>query len=93
MRFASIFGTAVREGHSPGSRVGGLDGIYDWIVRDSPANAASVVERILDSIENTLALFPFMGRAGAVTGTREWVVPGLPYLAVYEIVGDREALS
>jgi hypothetical protein len=58
----------------------------------SPANAASVIARILDSIDNTLAFFPFMGRAGAVAGTREWAVPGLPYLAVYEVVGDREAL-
>jgi toxin ParE1/3/4 len=30
-----------------------------------------------------------MGRAGRDEGTREWVVPRLPYMVVYEVDEDR----
>jgi hypothetical protein len=33
-----------------------------------------------------------MGRAGIVSGTREWLVTGLPYIIVYEPPADREEL-
>lgn len=33
-----------------------------------------------------------MARAGRVTGTREWVVPRLPYIVVYELYRDRDEL-
>jgi len=61
-----------------------LEAIYDWISSDSPSIAAEVVERMFSSIER-LSLFPQMGRVGAVSGTREWVVPRLPYIVVYEV--------
>lgn len=64
--------------------VGDLEGIYDWIAADSPRAAEAVVSRILQSVER-LGLFPEMGRRGRDAGTREWVVPGLPYIAVYEV--------
>lgn len=31
---------------------------------------------------------PLLGRAGRVSGTRELVVPGLPYVVVYLLEGD-----
>jgi len=43
----------------------------------------AVIERILASIER-LASFPEMGREGTVSGTREWVVPRLPFIVVYQ---------
>lgn len=61
-----------------------LDGIYDWIARDRPSAAASVLSRILDDIER-LSTFPYIGRKGRVSGTFEWVVPGLPYIVIYEV--------
>lgn len=40
-----------------------------------------------------LGQFPARGRNGAVSGTREWVVKGLPYIIVYEIVHEVEELA
>jgi toxin ParE1/3/4 len=64
--------------------LGDLEGIYRWIAQDSPRAAKAVVERIFASSE-LLASFPYMGRAGREEGTREWVVPRLPYIVVYEV--------
>ena len=58
--------------------------IHDWIAKDNPSNAGSVVERIGDAVER-IAFFPHMGRNGRVSGTREWVVRGLPYIIVYRV--------
>jgi toxin ParE1/3/4 len=66
-----------------------LEGIYDWIARDSSRSAKSVVDRIFASIEE-LASFPYIGRPGRDEGTREWVIPRLPYIAVYEVDARRE---
>ncbi len=64
-----------------------LKHISAWISNSSPANAQSVVSRILDAIDR-LEKFPGMGHPGFVAGTREWVVRGLPYIIVYTL--DRE---
>jgi toxin ParE1/3/4 len=61
-----------------------LEGIHHWIAQDSPKAAKAVIERILSSTE-LLASFPYMGRAGREEGTREWVVPRLPYVVIYEV--------
>ena len=68
-----------------------LEGIFDWIAQDSAANARGVIERILASAER-LGSFPEMARAGRVAGTREWVVPRLPYIVVYEVHRERDEL-
>ena len=34
--------------------------------------------------------FPLLGRAGQVSGTREFSVVGLPYLIVYALTADGE---
>ena len=61
-----------------------LHRIHAWIARDRPRSADAVVARILECAER-LGRFPYMGHAGRVTGTLEWVVPGLPYIIVYEV--------
>jgi addiction module RelE/StbE family toxin len=68
--------------------LGDLEGIFHWITQDSPKSAKSVIDRIFASTE-LLASFPYMGRAGRDEGTREWVVPRLPYIAVYEVHEER----
>jgi plasmid stabilization system protein ParE len=45
--------------------------------------ALSIYERI-----NTLGEFPERGRQGRMRGTRELVLTGLPYLAVYRLKED-----
>jgi addiction module RelE/StbE family toxin len=58
--------------------------IHSWIAADNGTVAAGVIETIFAGIER-LTLFPSMGRAGLVDGTREWVVPRLPYIVVYQV--------
>jgi toxin ParE1/3/4 len=65
--------------------------IFDWIAAGSPRAAETVVSRIIDSI-GRLGAFPGMGRRGRDPETREWVIPGLPYIAVYELHPDRDEL-
>ncbi|MDE0388611.1 MAG: type II toxin-antitoxin system RelE/ParE family toxin [Rhodospirillales bacterium] len=64
------------------SAVSDLTNIRDYISEDDPEAARAVVERVLRSIDR-LESFPRSGRAGQVLGTRELVVPGLPYIVVY----------
>jgi len=56
-------------------------------------NAAAVVDRILDAIEQTLAFFPKAGHRGRAGGTYEWVVRGLPYIVVYRLDVSRDELT
>jgi len=66
-----------------------LEGIYNWIAKDSPTAAKAVVERLFGSAEH-LASFPQMGHAGRDEGTLEWVVPRLPYIVIYEVYAERD---
>lgn len=62
--------------------VADLENIHFWISKDRPETANAVLDRIRLSVER-LAVYPEMGRAGAVPGAREWVVPRLPFVVVY----------
>ena len=64
------------------SAVSDLTNIRDYISENDPEAARTVVERVLRSVDR-LESFPRSGRAGHVFGTRELVVPGLPYIVVY----------
>ena len=68
-----------------------LDEIHAWITQDRPAEADSVVTRILTAIER-LGHFPHIGHPGGVPDTYEWVVVGLPYIVVYELAPERDEL-
>jgi toxin ParE1/3/4 len=65
-----------------------LQSIREFIERDNPA-AAVRVHAALRSAVDPLADFPHIGRAGRVSGTRELVLPGLPYIVVYRVTGDQ----
>ena len=65
-----------------------LENIYNWIARENPSAARSVAQRVLDAVENKIAHFPHVGREGRMTGTREWIVRGLPYIIVYRVEAD-----
>jgi toxin ParE1/3/4 len=58
-----------------------IQSIYDYIASDNRAAAARVVAAIEVATER-LSLSPLSGRLGAVAGTRELVIPRLPYIAV-----------
>ncbi len=62
--------------------VGNLAALRDYIAEDSPRSAVSVAHRILDAVE-LLTAQPHIGRPGRITGTRELVVAGTPYVIPY----------
>ncbi|HWN49895.1 MAG TPA: type II toxin-antitoxin system RelE/ParE family toxin [Xanthobacteraceae bacterium] len=69
-----------------------LDAIAQYIDERNPDAARRVGSRIQETI-NLLAAFPHMGHEGALSGTREFVVPGLPYIIVHRIeIGNEDTL-
>jgi addiction module RelE/StbE family toxin len=69
-----------------------LTSIWDHIAKDSPEAASSVVRRIVKAAHR-LEQFPLSGRVGRTKGTRELVVPGLPYIILYRVVEDAILIS
>lgn len=61
-----------------------LEAIHTFISRDNPDSAGKVIAHIRTGI-HVLARYPEIGRPGAVEGTREFVVSGLPYIVVYQV--------
>jgi toxin ParE1/3/4 len=63
-----------------------LDAVAAFIARNHPAAAARVVRAIATTVK-LLAQHPALGRPGRVEGTRELVVPDIPYLVPYRVRG------
>lgn len=63
--------------------------IHSYISDYSEAKAIEYVARVLQSIR-VLDRFPLLGRVGRVEGTREWSLPGLPYIAIYRVKSETE---
>ena len=61
--------------------------IFTHIEGENPAAAIAVDERIA-AAAHRLRDFPESGRPGRVSGTRELVVTGMPYLAAYLVSGE-----
>lgn len=64
-----------------------LEALGTFIARDSPLAAVRTVERVFNAVDD-LATSPFLGRAGRVAGTREFVVQRTPYMVVYRVRGE-----
>jgi addiction module RelE/StbE family toxin len=60
--------------------------IRHYIAEAHPAAAAQVAKRILDTVAY-LRDHPEIGRVGRIPGTRELVLPGLPYIVPYRVKG------
>ena len=65
--------------------------IHSYIEGRSPVAAAHVIERVFADA-GRLAEFPHVGHLGAVPGTYEWTVRGLPYIIVHEIDDEKNDL-
>lgn len=65
-----------------------LTHLRSYIARDNPKAASRIAGHLLDAVER-LADLPNLGRPGRVAGTRELVVPGIPYVIPYRLRGDR----
>ncbi len=64
-----------------------LEAIGDFITRDNPAAAERIVVSLVASVDK-LRDHPHLGRPGRLTGTREFVVAGAPYVAPYRVRGE-----
>jgi toxin ParE1/3/4 len=58
-----------------------LRDIFLYIADDNPAAARAVLKRIRSRISD-LQDGPHLGRPGRVPGTRELVIPGIPYNSI-----------
>lgn len=65
-----------------------LTSLRAFIARDSSHHAARTATQILEAVE-LLASNPSIGRPGRLTGTRELVVSGTPYVIPYRIRNGR----
>ena len=63
--------------------------IRRFIEAEHPGAAVQAAKRIRDTIA-CLGDHPEIGRAGRIPGTRELVIPGLPYVVPYRV--KREAI-
>jgi toxin ParE1/3/4 len=61
-----------------------LDAIAQYILERNPAASKRVGDRIRRTAE-LLSEFPLIGHPGILPGTREFVVPGLPYIIIYRV--------
>ena len=61
--------------------------IFYYLLDRSPQAATNVILRIYEA-GSSLKRFPNRGRRGREKGTRELVLPSLPYLLVYDVTKD-----
>ena len=68
-----------------------LDKVEKYIAREnSPIVAIDIVLKVIETVEIVLLTHPRAGRIGRITGTRELVVDGAPYVIVYRQVGPEQ---
>jgi toxin ParE1/3/4 len=54
------------------------------LFENSPENAEKLIRTIYEA-PAALLIFPSRGRSGKEPGTREFVIPSLPYIVVYTV--------
>ena len=69
-----------------------LQSIFEYIRSDNPAAAQRVIETIYDRT-TAFAKHPYQGRRGRVEGTRELVLPPLPFIVVYRVLEAVDAVE
>lgn len=66
------------------SAVRDLERITDYLFDETPQHAPRLVRSLYKSA-TALKTFPNLGRPGKKLGTRELVIPSLPYIVVYQV--------
>lgn len=69
------------------SAVRHLSETIEFIQAKSIKGSATVRRRILNIVMR-VGQMPYSGRVGRIDGTREAVVPGVPYIVVYQVSSD-----
>ncbi len=57
---------------------------YEYAAAENPAAARRITNHIWETAE-VLARHPMAGRKGRIAGTRELVIPGIPFIVGYRI--------
>jgi toxin ParE1/3/4 len=65
-----------------------LEAQLEYVGRESPGLVGRVAAQVRQATE-ALDVFPQLGREGVVEGTRELVIPRLPFVCVYRIRDGR----
>jgi toxin ParE1/3/4 len=61
-----------------------LEGIANYLWLHHPSFAATTIQRLYAAVKS-LKSFPYAGREGRKSGTRELVLAPLPYLLIYAV--------
>ncbi len=64
-----------------------LTHLHEFISEENPQVAEEMVSRIYEAATEHLIKHPRMGKEGRVSGTRELVLAGTPYILVYLLEG------
>lgn len=64
-----------------------LQAQLEYIQRENPEIVSRIAARIRKATES-LDAFPQLGRDGTVEGTRELIIPKLPFICVYRIKNE-----
>ena len=64
-----------------------LESIANYLFEKTPQNAPRLIREICDAVF-ALRNYPNRGRPGKKSGTRELVLPALPYIVVYKVESD-----
>jgi len=64
-----------------------LEQACDYIAQSNPGAAEEVAQHVIDTTE-VLGKHPGAGRSGRVAGTREFSVPGTPFIVAYAVVDE-----
>ena len=59
-----------------------IEVVFEYIAREDPVAAQGVLDRI-ETMIGHLPEHPQLGRTGRVEGTRELIVPDVPYIVAY----------
>jgi toxin ParE1/3/4 len=76
---------------SPGSAED-LEQIFNYIRTDNPGAAQRVAQTVYDRAA-ALGADPYLGRRGRVEGTRELPLPPLPFIIVYRVLDQADAIE
>ncbi len=64
-----------------------LERIGEFLLEETPYHGSRLVSEIFEASQ-VLLQFPYRGRPGRKVGTRELVLPSLPYLVIYTVSDD-----
>jgi len=69
-----------------------LQQLFDYIRVENPAAGLRVTQTIYERA-SALGAFPYQGRPGRIEGTRELPLPPLPFILVYRVRENLDAIE